>query len=175
MFIYFFIFLLLLNKNTFAEDLYIGSPARDFTLDIATKDTIIRGGFTLSKHIGKQPIVLAFYPADWSDGCTKEMCTMRDDFTSLKNLNAILFGISGDYAYSHREWAKELDLPFALLSDHEHTAGKLYNSYDKKSGYNKRTIVVIDTAGTIAYIDMHYSPKDSQSFNKLKKALLTIH
>jgi peroxiredoxin len=175
MFIRFFLLLLFLNWNTLAGELTVGSPAPDFTLDIATNDTIIRGGFTLSKYISEQPIVLAFYPADWSSGCTKEMCALRDDFAALHNLNALLFGISGDYVYAHHAWAKELELPFALLSDHEHTVGKLYNSFDEKSGYNSRTIVVINTAGNIAYIDMHYSPNDAQSFKKLKEALHTIH
>lgn len=163
-----------LFSAAFCVDVGVGKPAPDFILDYATKDTIIEDGFTLSKAIGKGIIVLAFYPADWSGGCTKEMCTMRDNFEELAKLNAIVYGISGDYPYSHKAWAKEHNLQFALLSDNMHTVAAMYNSYNSENGYTNRTMFVIDTQGTIAYADMHYSTKDLTSFQKLKEALRTI-
>jgi len=67
------------------DALRIGSKAPDFTLPGATKDTILSSGIT--SPIGREgPVVLAFYPADWSGGCTKEMCLMRDRFTDLGKL-----------------------------------------------------------------------------------------
>ncbi|MBS4029637.1 MAG: peroxiredoxin [Ignavibacteriales bacterium] len=152
-------------------ELSVGKPAPDFTLDIATKDTIMKGGFTLSNRIGEKPIVLAFYPADWSGGCTREMCTFRDNFEELLKLNVELIGISGDYIFTHKEWAKSLNLPFALLSDHKHEIGKLYNVYDEVFGYNKRSVFVIDSIGTLIYMDTAYSSKDLVSFDKLKSIL----
>jgi peroxiredoxin Q/BCP len=124
--------------------------------------------------IGKRNIVLAFYPADWSGGCTKEVCTLRDNFTALSALNAEIVGLSGDYVFSHYEWAKHHELPFKLASDHKHEVAKRYGSYDEDSGHDKRTVFVVDKAGKIAYVDMKYSPRDSVSFGKLQSALATL-
>ena len=162
----------LVSASLFAsEPLKIGDTAPDFTLSSATKDTIVGNGFSLSSAVGKNLIILAFYPADWSGGCTKEMCTMRDSFTELSELGADVYGISGDYVHSHREWAKHLNLPFTLLSDHNHEVARAYQSYNAESGYNKRTVFLIDTRGKIAYVDMDYKAGTSDSFNKLKAAL----
>jgi peroxiredoxin Q/BCP len=121
--------------------------------------------------IGTGNIVLAFYPADWSGGCTKEVCTLRDNFEALSGLQAIILGISGDYVYSHHAWAKHHDLPFRLLSDHDHSVAKSYSSYNEVSGFNRRTVFVIDKQGEIAYADLEYSVRDSEDFDRLKSAL----
>jgi peroxiredoxin Q/BCP len=165
-------FLLLIAATVFAgETLKLGDSAPMFTLSSATKDTIIRNGFSLAEHIGKNNIILAFYPADWSGGCTKEMCTMRDSFTELSKLGAAVYGISGDYVWSHREWANHLNLQFTLLSDHDHAVATMYQSYNADTGYNKRTVFVINKQGKIAYIDMEYKAGTPDSFDKLKAAL----
>ena len=158
-----------------AADLKVGDPAPDFTLPYATKDSVAMAPLTLSSLEGKGNIVLAFYPADWSGGCTKEVCSLRDNFSSLSSMNADVLGISGDYMFSHHEWAKFHNLPFRLVSDHQHTVAKEYGTYDDASGYNKRTVFAIDKAGKIAYIDMKYSPRDSTSLNKLRDALTKMH
>jgi peroxiredoxin len=155
--------------------LKVGDRAPDFTLPGATKDSIDRAGVTLSSRTGGDAVILAFYPADWSGGCTKEMCTMRDNFGDLGSLGATVFGISGDYVYSHREWAKALGLPFRLLSDHDHHVARLYESFNEKSGFNLRTVYVIDKLGTIAYIDPAFIAGSPDSFAKLKAALSSLH
>lgn len=149
----------------------VGQKAPDFMLQYATKDSIIRTPIRLSEVVGKYNIVLAFYPADWSTGCTKEVCTMRDDFGSILKLSADVFAISGDYVWSHYEWAKHHNLPFKLLSDHSHEVAKAYTSYNDKTLYNKRTVFVIDKKGNIAYMDLEYSVRDNEDFDRLKDAL----
>lgn len=151
--------------------LRVGEPAPDFTLPYATKEQIVREGMRLSDVSAKGPVILAFYPADWSGGCTKEMCTMRDNFADL---GVTVLGISGDYVYSHFEWAKHHNLPFPLLSDHDHAVARAYLSYNEETGYNRRTVYVVDTAGKIAYIDLSYRVDTSESFDKLKSALSSI-
>lgn len=152
------------------HELKVGDPAPDFSLPYATKDSVSAEDLKLSSLIGKTPVLIAFYPADWSGGCTREVCTLRDNFKTLSDQNAEILGISGDYAYSHHEWAKHLDLPFKLVSDHLHKIASAYNSYNE-TGYNRRTVYLIDKGGKIAYIDLKYSVRDMESFNKLEHAL----
>ena len=151
----------------------VGDRAPDFLLPYATRDSVARDSLSLASLMGKRNVVLAFYPADWSGGCTKEVCTLRDNFTDLGALNADVVGISGDYPYSHYEWAKHHNLPFRLASDHSHAVARQYGSYNETYGYNRRTVYVIDRAGKVAYADLAYSVRDSVSFTKLKAALAT--
>ncbi len=152
-------------------ELKVGDPALDFTLPYATKDSVYRQPIKLSEIIGKRNVILAFYPADWSPGCTKEVCTIRDNFAAMENLNAEILGISGDYTWSHHEWAKYHNLPFKLLSDHSHTVAKMYNSFNETWGYNKRTVYVVDKQGKIAYMDLRYDVSDMKAFQKLQEEL----
>jgi peroxiredoxin len=151
--------------------LKIGDTAPSFSLPYATKDSVSRGKITLSDMTKNQKVILAFYPADWSGGCTKEICLLRDNFKSLADLNTEVFAISGDYIFSHYEWAKFHNLPFKLLSDHDHSVAKMYSSYNAEYGYNKRTVYIVDVGGKISYIDLNYSVSDDKSFKKLRAAL----
>lgn len=170
-----FVLSLLVAAAALAGDsLKVGDAAPDFTLPAATKDSILSGGVTLSSHVGKNIVILAFYPADWSGGCTTEMCTFRDNFADLAGLGATVFGISGDYVFSHREWAKSLNLQFTLLSDHFHEVGKAYNSYNPARGFNLRTVYVIDRQGKIAYIDLNYKAASEESFRNLRTAVQSL-
>ncbi|HET7226811.1 MAG TPA: peroxiredoxin [Candidatus Eisenbacteria bacterium] len=158
-----------------SDSLRVGDQAPDFALPYATRDSISMDGIRLSSLYGKGPIVLAFYPADWSGGCTKEVCSLRDNFTALSSLHAQVLGLSGDYPFSHHEWAVHHNLPFTLVSDHQHEVARKYFSYDEASGFDHRTVYALDPRGRIAYIDLHYSPRDSVSLGRLQAALRTIH
>src|SRR5262249_16730068 len=116
----------------------VGDRAPDFTLPYATRDSVGSDSLVLSSLVGKRNLVLAFYPADWSGGGTKEVCTLRDNFTALGELNADVIGISGDYVFSHHEWAAHHNLPFRLASDHSHEVAKRYGSYNETYGFNRR-------------------------------------
>ena len=165
------LFLRTVAQDKLLTDLKIGDPAPDFTLPYATKDSVASEPINLASLLGKRNIVLAFYPADWSPGCTKEVCTMRDNWSALSALNVEVLAISGDYEWSHHEWAKFHNLPIKLVSDHQHKAARMYDSYNEGYGWNKRTVVVIDRQGKIAYLDLKYSVRDMDSFNKLTEAL----
>jgi peroxiredoxin Q/BCP len=154
-----------------ATPLRVGDAAPDFKLPYATRDSIADDSLSLSSLAGKGNVVLAFYPADWSGGCTKEVCALRDNFSALGALKAEIVGLSGDYVYSHHEWAKFHNLPFRLASDHNHAVAKRYDSFNEKYGMNRRTVYVVDKKGKIGYIDLAYSPRDSVSFGKLQSAL----
>ncbi|MEX1138853.1 MAG: redoxin domain-containing protein [Bacteroidota bacterium] len=154
--------------------LAVGSPAPDFSLPYATRDSVAKAPLRLSEIIGARNIVLAFYPADWSTGCTKEVCTLRDSFSGLQAFNADVLGISGDYVWSHHAWAKHHDLPFRLLSDHRHEVARAYESFNEQTNFTRRTIFVVNAKGEIAYTDMDYSLADTSDFERLKKALASL-
>ncbi|KAK4266057.1 hypothetical protein QN277_027030 [Acacia crassicarpa] len=71
---------------------------------------------SLSKFKGK-PVVVYFYPADETPGCTKQACAFRDSYEKFKKAGAEVIGISGDDSSSHKAFAKKYRLPFTLLSD----------------------------------------------------------
>ncbi|MBI2619992.1 MAG: peroxiredoxin [Ignavibacteriales bacterium] len=153
------------------QGVVLGQKAPDFSLPYATKDSVFRTPLVLEDLIGKAKIVLAFYPADWSPGCTKEVCTFRDNFSALQSLKTEVLGISGDYTWSHHAWARHHDLPFRLLSDHDHKVARRYLSFNEKTQYNRRTVFVIDRKGLIAYMDLEYSVADPDDFGRLRDAL----
>lgn len=155
--------------------LKVGDQAPEFSLPAANRDSVLSSKIALADYAGKSVVILAFYPADWSGGCTKEMCTMRDNFADLGSLGAVVLGISGDYVYSHREWARALGLPFTLLSDHNHAVARLYESITEGREFNTRTVYVVDAHGTIAYIDPAYKAGAHESFDRLAQALHSIH
>jgi peroxiredoxin Q/BCP len=149
----------------------VGDAAPDFSLPYATKDTIVWEGESLLATTKNSPVLLAFYPADWSGGCTKEVCTFRDTWNEFASLGVTVWAISGDYAYSHKAWAEHHSLPFRLLSDHDHAVAKAYGSYNDESGMNARTVFLVGKDGKIKYANLKYSVKDDSDFTALKKAL----
>lgn len=157
-----------------AEALKVGDLAPDFTLPMATKDTLLPAGLHFNDIVGKNIVILAFYPADWSGGCTKEMCALRDNFAEFSQLGASVYGISGDYIYSHREWARYHNLQFPLLSDHDHAVAKAYQSYNSETGYNFRAVFVIDRNGRIGYLDRLYKAGSADSLEKLRSAVKSV-
>jgi peroxiredoxin len=151
----------------------VGQPAPDFKLPYATQEAIHAKPdeyMSLASLRGKN-VILAFYPADWSGGCTKEVCTLRDTFAELAKLNATVLGISGDYVFSHHEWAKFHKLPFALLSDHDHKIAREYNSYMEDAGFNKRTVYLIDKEGVIRYTNLNFKAGDMNDYKALRDEL----
>jgi peroxiredoxin len=157
-----------------ADSLRVGDPAPEFALPWASMDSVSSVGLPLREILQHGAALLAFYPADWSGGCTREMCAMRDNFSSFGTLGVAVYGISGDYVHSHREWAKSLNLPFVLLSDHDHAVARLYESYNTTTGYNKRTVFLIDQHGKIAYLDRSYKVNSPDSFENLIIAVKSL-
>ena len=154
----------------------VGQAAPDFRLPYATLEKIYlkpEEYLALSSMRGKN-VILAFYPADWSGGCTKEVCTLRDTFAELAKLNAAVLGVSGDYVFSHHEWAKFHKLQFPLLSDHDHKVARLYASFNEAFGYNKRTVFLIDKDGVVRYVNLDFKAGDANDYNRLREELTKL-
>jgi peroxiredoxin Q/BCP len=151
----------------------VGEAAPDFKLPYATQEKIFlkpEEQLSLSGLRGKN-VILAFYPADWSGGCTTEVCTFRDTFLEFGKLNATVLGVSGDYVFSHHEWAKHHKLPFPLLSDHDHRVARMYDSYMEQAGYNKRTVYLIDKDGVVRYVNLAFKAGDKKDYDALRAEL----
>jgi len=99
-----------------------GSQAPEFVLpDHDGKDV------SLSELLADGPLILYFYPADFTPVCTKEACTFRDVFTDLRTVGLQVAGISPQDSASHRRFRAQQRLPFPLLSDEQKTVIKLYD------------------------------------------------
>ncbi len=168
------IFLLFASTTAFGDGPKVGDVAPDFTLPYATADTVNFGGVTLSDYFGKQPVILAFYPADFSPGCTTELCNIRDNFTAFNNFDAAVLGISNDNPFAHQAWIKQEGFQFKLLTDNHYKVAKMYGSYNEKYGMHQRTVYVINKDGKITYKNLHYKAGNAQDFNALKAAVAKL-
>ncbi len=102
--------------------LAVGKTAPEFELE---ND---RGGKTsLSDLLSDGPLILYFYPADFTPGCTKEACSIRDIHGDIQAVGLQVVGISPQDTESHQRFRKEYELPFTLLSDTDKTVIKLYD------------------------------------------------
>jgi len=110
----------------------------------------------LSELRGK-PVVLAFYPLDFSPTCTNENVCFRDDLSKFNELGAHVLGISVDSAWTHKAFAEAHKLTFPLLADF-HPKGavaKSYDLYNEAVGISKRATVLIDKTGKVAWVSEH--------------------
>ena len=130
-------------------NLKVGDMAPDFTLP-STQG----GNVTLSSFRGKQTVVLAFFPAAFTGGCTKEMQTYQLGLDKFKGSDAAVFGISEDNTPSQREFAKQLGLNFPLLSDFAtRKTAEEYGVLIPNMGMANRVTFVIDKDGKITYME----------------------
>ncbi|HEY8742042.1 MAG TPA: redoxin domain-containing protein [Chloroflexota bacterium] len=124
-----------------------GTPAPDFTLP-STPDQKV----SLSEFRG-QPVILAFFPADWSPVCGDQMALYNELLPEFRRANAQLLGISVDGVWCHRAFAESRKLHFPLLADFE-PKGKVsraYGSYQRLAGESGRVLFVIDGDGIIRW------------------------
>jgi len=127
-------------------DLQVGQQAPDFTLDDENGEKV-----TLSDLRG-QPVVLVFYPFDWSGTCTKELCNLRDNHGDWASTGATVYGISRDSKYSHKAWKDHLSLNYSLLADLVGEAAKKYGVWDDTRHRADRVTFVIDPESIVRYV-----------------------
>ena len=129
-----------------------GAAAPEFTLK-TTPDQAV----TLSDFRG-QPVVLAFYPADWSPVCGDQMTFYNEILPEFQKLGAELIGISVDGVWCHAAFARDRKLHFPLLSDFEPKGAlsRTYGVYREGDGVSERALFVIDGEGVIRW--SHVSP-----------------
>ncbi|MBI1741835.1 redoxin domain-containing protein [Candidatus Acetothermia bacterium] len=124
-----------------------GTPAPDFTLRSTTDHTVSLREFR------RQPVILAFYPADWSPVCGDQMALYNEILPEFRQFSAELLGISVDGIWSHLAFAKDRHLQFPLLSDFEPkgAVARAYGVYREQDGHSERALFVIDADGIIRW------------------------
>src|SRR4051812_23709108 len=124
-----------------------GTAAPDFTLPSAPDRKL-----TLSELRGR-PVILAFYPADFSPVCGDQMALYNETLDEFAKLNAQLLGISVDSVWCHAAFAAARHLKFPLLADFEPKGdvAKRYGAYDEGMGTSGRALFVLDSAGVVRW------------------------
>jgi peroxiredoxin Q/BCP len=132
-----------------ADRLEQGDTAPDFTLQDENGSSV-----PLTSFQG-QKVVLYFYPAAMTPGCTTEACDFRDNLNSLKSAGYQVVGISKDEPAKNKEFKEQENLNFPLLSDPDLEVHKAYRAYGEKSLYGKvvegviRSTFVLDENGFV--------------------------
>jgi peroxiredoxin Q/BCP len=149
----------------------VGRRAPDFSLPWASKAGVspIEAPYQLASDRGKT-VVVAFYPRDFTNGCTAQMRTFAEQYDSLFGPDVVLVGISTDSIETHQRFAASLNLPFRLLSDPDQRVSKQYASKDK-GGYNRRTVYVIGPDGKVKFRNMRFNALDPNAYAELRQAI----
>ena len=95
------------------------------------------------KDFAGRDVILYFYPRDDTPGCTKEACGFRDAWDELRELGAVVLGVSADDADSHQRFSAKYRLPFTLLSDPDRSVMTAYGAYGEKTMYGRKVVGVI--------------------------------
>ena len=129
-----------------------GTPAPEFCLKTTPDQSV-----SLTDFRG-QPVVIAFYPADWSPVCGDQMALYNEILPEFQHFRAELLGISVDGVWCHAAFARDRKLHFPLLSDFEPKGqvSRLYGSYREGDGVSERALFVINDEGIIHW--SHVSP-----------------
>jgi peroxiredoxin len=124
-----------------------GTSAPEFTLHVTPDQSL-----SLSELRG-QPVILAFYPADWSPVCGDQMALYNEILPEFQKFKAVLLGISVDGVWCREVFAKDRHLHFPLLADFEPkgAVAQKYGAYRKMEGFCERALFVINKNGIITW------------------------
>ncbi|CAH0161716.1 thioredoxin-dependent thiol peroxidase [Plantibacter flavus] len=146
-----------------------GDPAPAFTLTDQDGTSV-----SLSDFAGRR-VILYFYPAAMTPGCTTQACDFRDNLASLGGAGYVVLGVSKDSVEKLKAFQEEDGLTFPLLSDPELTVHQAYGAYGEKNSYGRivtgvlRSTFVIDETGTLTLA--RYNVKATGHVKSLRKAL----
>jgi peroxiredoxin len=130
-----------------AKLLQAGTAAPDFTLPVTPDQKLSL------RELRGRPVILAFYPADWSPVCGDQMSLYNEILSEFKKHNAELLGISVDGVWCHEAFSKDRHLHFPLMADFEPkgAVARSYGAYREPEGECERALFVIDAQGQIAW------------------------
>lgn len=161
--------------------LSVGTKAPDFTLPTKTADGPQQ--ITLSDNFGKENTLLLFFPMAFTGTCTTEMCGISNGLREYRELNATIYGISGDNPFAQEAWAQKESISVPLLSDYEHHVARQYDvAYTSflpqlnlpMGGVPKRAAFIIDRAGVIQYAESLEDARELPNFDNIKARLAEL-
>ena len=121
--------------NADPNGLKVGEPVPEFEAKATSGET-----WKSSEHVGKKVLVVYFYPADMTGGCTAQACGFRDKHSELQKAGIEVVGVSGDSVKNHQIFKKAHDLNFTLLSDENGKLAKLFGVPTRAGGEIVRTV-----------------------------------
>jgi peroxiredoxin Q/BCP len=130
-----------------AKRVEVGDTAPNFSLQAQSGDQV-----ELSSLLGKNEVVLYFYPKDNTPGCTTEAKAFRDSYEVFKEMGAEVVGVSSDTVDSHKGFAAKCAVPFILLSDEGGKVRKLYGVPSSLGLFPGRVTYVIDAKGVVRHV-----------------------
>jgi thioredoxin-dependent peroxiredoxin len=132
--------------------LEVGDKAPDFTLQASDGNM-----YSLSDFVGKQPVVIAFFPAAFTGGCTIQCKAIRDSSDEIKSYDVAYFMASVDAVEKNTEFATEYELDFPILADPEKSVVEAFGALSPRGVANRWTYY-IDADGVIVQIDKNTNP-----------------
>lgn len=149
----------------------VGRPAPAIVLPYATASGVGPADqpFDLALELGNV-VVIAFYPADFSAGCTAEWEAFRERASGVLK-GVVVVGVSADSLATHQRFAAQLGLPFKLLSDPDHAVARRYAAMD--GARTRRMVVVVGRDGRVLFINPAFLELDPQSYSRLAAAVAT--
>ena len=121
--------------------LKVGDVAPEFILPDENGNEV-----SLTQRLQESAVILYFYPADFTPGCTKEACAIRDIHDDIQSVGLEVIGISPQDAESHKRFQEEHDLPFTLICDPDKIAVRMYDA-DGPMGFGVRRITYLVSQG----------------------------
>ncbi|MBV8375640.1 MAG: redoxin domain-containing protein [Verrucomicrobia bacterium] len=159
----------------------IGTKAPDFSLSSKTPEgpKLVK----LSDNFGKKNTLLLFFPMAFTGVCTAELCETSAGLTAYQEVNAQVYGISGDSPFALEAWAQKELITVPLLSDYDHAVARAYGvAYESfaperglpLSGVAKRSAFIIDRNGVIQYAESSDNPRQLPNFDAIKAKLIEL-
>jgi peroxiredoxin Q/BCP len=124
---------------------------------------------SLADFTGKKIVLLYFYPKDFTGGCTKEACGLRDRMGELETNNVVVIGVSHDSVESHKKFADEYKLNFTLIADPDGTIIKTYDVKMPLVAMSKRVSFLIGLDGKIVHVTDAMNPQTH--FDEMQAAI----
>jgi peroxiredoxin len=159
----------------------VGDPAPDFDLayfapvgdPTAQPPKYEQKRVKLSDFKGKQNVVVAFFPAAFSPGCTSEMKQYQTQHGTFTEANTTILGVSVDSTWSNRAFREQLGVQFPILSDWKREAARQYGLLDENSGVARRATFVVDKGGVVRKVDVGREALDPSGVVGMCKTLET--
>ena len=154
----------------------VGTKAPDFTLK--NRQDSKMSDVTLSDHLGKDPVVLLFFPGAFTTPCTKELCDISLSWDLYSSLGAVVYGVSVDSVFAQEAWAADAGIKIPLLSDYQRKVCRAYEvTVPDFAGLGEgcgRAAFVIDRDGVVRYAEQTAQLGDMPNFAALVEALKAL-